>query len=38
MNQVQVFAEDAKVATRAAGSQVINDLAKAIPLLIKRFG
>ena len=34
MNQVQVFAEDAKVATRAAGSQVINDLAKAMPLLI----
>ena len=34
MNQVQVFAEDAKVATRAAGSQVINDLAKAMPLLV----
>ena len=34
MDQVQVFAEDAKVATRAAGSQVINDLAKAMPLLI----
>ena len=34
MNQVQVFAEDAKVATRAAGSQVINDLAKAMPLII----
>jgi len=34
MDQVQVFAEDAKVATRAAGSQIINDLAKACPLLI----
>ena len=34
MDQVQVFAQDAKVATRAAGSQVINDLAKAMPLLI----
>ncbi len=34
MDQVQVFAEDAKVATRAAGSQVINDLAKAFPLLV----
>jgi transketolase len=34
MDSVQVFAEDAKVATRAAGSQVINDLAKAFPLLI----
>jgi transketolase len=34
MDQVQVFPEDAKVATRAAGSQVINDLAKAMPLLI----
>ena len=34
MNHVQVFAEDAKVATRAAGSQVINDLAKAMPLLV----
>ena len=34
MDKVQVFAEDAKVATRAAGSQVINDLAKACPLLV----
>ena len=34
MDRVQVFAEDAKVATRAAGSQIINDLAKAFPLLI----
>lgn len=34
MDQVQVFAEDAKVATRAAGSQVINDLAKAMPTII----
>ena len=34
MDHVQVFPEDAKVATRAAGGQVINDLAKAMPLLI----
>ena len=34
MDRVQVFAEDAKVATRAAGSQIINDLAKALPLLV----
>ena len=34
MDQVQVFPEDASVATRAAGSQIINDLAKAMPLLI----
>ncbi len=34
IDRVQVFAEDAKVATRAAGSQIINDLAKALPLLI----
>jgi len=34
MDQVQVFPEDAKVATRAAGSQIINDLAKAMPLLV----
>ena len=34
MEQVQVFGEDAKVATRAAGSQIINDLAQAMPLLI----
>ncbi|MBT5717302.1 MAG: transketolase [Opitutae bacterium] len=34
MDRVQVFAEDAKVATRAAGSLIINDLAKAFPLLI----
>ncbi len=34
MEQVQVFADDAKVATRAAGSQIINDLAQAVPLLI----
>ncbi len=34
LDQVQVFPEDAKVATRAAGSQVINDLAKAMPLLV----
>ena len=34
MDQVQVFAEDAEVATRAAGSQIINDLAKACPLLV----
>ena len=34
MDQVQVFPEDAKVATRAAGSQIINDLSKAMPLLI----
>ena len=38
MDQVQVFAEDAKVATRAAGSQIINDLAKACPLLVSGFG
>jgi transketolase len=34
MDKVQVFAEDAKVATRAAGSQIINDLAQAFPLLV----
>ncbi len=34
MEKVQVFEEDAKVATRAAGSQIINDLAHAVPLLI----
>ena len=34
MDQVEVFPEDAKVATRAAGSQIINDLAKACPLLV----
>ena len=34
MDHVQVFPEDAKLSTRAAGSQVINDLAKAMPLLI----
>jgi transketolase len=34
MDRVQVFPEDAKVATRAAGGQVINDLAKAMPLLV----
>jgi transketolase len=34
MDKVQVFAEDAKIATRAAGSQIINDLAKACPLLV----
>ncbi len=34
MDQVQVFPEDASLATRAAGSQIINDLAKAMPLLI----
>ncbi|MBC8348794.1 MAG: transketolase, partial [Verrucomicrobia bacterium] len=34
MDQVQVFPEDAKLATRAAGSQIINDLAKALPLLV----
>ena len=34
MDKVQVFPEDAKVATRAAGSQIINDLAKAFPLLV----
>ncbi len=34
MDRVGVFPEDATVATRAAGSQVINDLAKAMPLLI----
>ena len=34
MDHVQVFPEDAELATRAAGSQVINDLAKAMPLLI----
>ena len=34
MDSIQVFADDAKVATRAAGSQIINDLAKAFPLLI----
>ena len=34
MEQVQVFGEDAKVATRAAGSQIINDLAQVVPLLI----
>ena len=34
MDQVGEFAEDAKVATRAAGGQILNDLAKAMPLLI----
>ncbi|MDA8775584.1 transketolase [Opitutales bacterium] len=34
IDSVQEFAEDAKVATRAAGSQIINDLAQAFPLLI----
>ena len=34
MERVQVFPEDAKIATRAAGGQVINDLAKAMPLLV----
>ncbi|MDG1139797.1 MAG: transketolase [Opitutales bacterium] len=34
MDQVQVFPEDASLATRAAGGQIINDLAKAMPLLI----
>ena len=34
MEKVQVFGEDAKIATRAAGSQIINDLAQAAPLLI----
>ena len=34
LNSVQEFAADANVATRAAGSQIINDLAKAMPLLI----
>jgi transketolase len=34
MDQVQVFPGDAKLATRAAGSQIINDLAKALPLLV----
>ena len=34
LNSVQEFATDANVATRAAGSQIINDLAKAMPLLI----
>ncbi len=34
VEKVQVFEEDAKVATRAAGSQIINDLAQAVPLLI----
>ena len=34
MDRVQTFPEDAKLATRACGSQVINDLAKALPLLV----
>lgn len=34
LGQVRVFPEDARLATRAAGSQVINDLAKAMPLLV----
>ena len=34
MDRVQVFPGDAKLATRAAGAQVINDLAAALPLLV----
>lgn len=34
MDRVQTFPEDAKLATRAAGSQIINDLADALPLLV----
>ena len=34
MDRVQTFPEDAKLATRAAGSQIINDLAAALPLLV----
>ena len=34
MDRVQTFPEDAKLATRACGAQVINDLAQALPLLV----
>ena len=34
MDRVQVFPGDAKLATRAAGAQIINDLAAALPLLV----
>jgi transketolase len=34
MDRVQSFPEDAKLATRAAGAQIINDLAAALPLLV----
>ena len=34
MDRVQVFPGDAKLATRVAGSQIINDLAGALPLLV----
>lgn len=34
MERVQTFPEDAKLATRACGAQVINDLAQALPLLV----
>ncbi|MBG30714.1 MAG: transketolase [Opitutae bacterium] len=34
MDRVQTFPEDAKLATRAAGAQIINDLATALPLLV----
>ena len=34
MDRVQSFPEDAKLATRACGAQVINDLAKVLPLLV----
>ncbi len=34
MERVQTFPEDAKLATRACGTQVINDMAQALPLLV----
>jgi len=34
MDRVQTFPEDAKLATRACGAQIINDLAAALPLLV----
>ena len=34
MDRVQTFPEDAKLATRAAGAQIINDLSAALPLLV----
>ncbi|MFP6901788.1 MAG: transketolase [Opitutales bacterium] len=34
MDRVQTFPEDVKLATRAAGAQIINDLAAVLPLLV----
>ncbi len=34
MDRVQTFPEDAKLATRACGAQIINDLAAVLPLLV----